>query len=128
MNMQITPSAAVSSYSSASESQARQGYLGALAAALRNGDVVAAQQALIELRGVGGGVSPDALFEKIDNSIKSSRTDEIKSASLALDEYRKSGQVDPYHNSEKMPGAQKAPLPVQLMAASGTGTLVNIKV
>ena len=38
MNMQITPSAAVSSYSSASESQARQGYLGALAAALRNGD------------------------------------------------------------------------------------------
>jgi hypothetical protein len=128
MNMQITPSAAVSSYSSASESQARQGYLGALAVALRNGDVVAAQQALIELRGVGGGVSPDALFEKIGASIKSTHTDDLKSASIALDEYRKSGQVDPYHNSEKMPDAQKAPLPVQLMAASGTGTLVNIKV
>jgi hypothetical protein len=128
MNMQITPSAAVSNYSSASESQARQGYLGVLAAALRNGDVVAAQQALIELRGVGGGVSPDALFEKIDNSIKSSHSDEIKSASLALDDYRKTGKTDPYNPSEKAPGAKKDPMPVQLMAASGTGTLVNIKV
>ena len=128
MNMQITPSIAVSSYSSASESQVRQGYLGALAAALRNGDVVAAQQALVELRGVGGGISPEALFEKIDKSIKSSYYDEIKSASIALDEFRKSGQVDSFNPSDKPPGAAKAPLPVHLMAASGTGTLVNIKV
>ena len=128
MNMQITPSTTVSSYSSASESQARQGYLGALAAALRNGDVVAAQQALVELRGVGGGISPEALFEKIDKSIKSSHYDEIKLASLALDEYRKTGQSINRDSSEKAPGAAKAPMPIQLMAASGTGTLINIKV
>jgi len=128
MNMQITPSTTVSSFSSASESQARQGYLGALAAALRNGDVVAAQQALVELRGVGGGISPEALFEKIDTSIKSSLYDEIKSASIALDEYRKTGKTSNYGASEKAPGAAQAPMPLQLMAASGTGSLINIKV
>ncbi|QWD13750.1 hypothetical protein G6678_05905 [Polynucleobacter paneuropaeus] len=128
MDMQITPSAPVSGFATVSESQSRQGYLGALAAALRNGDVTAAQQALIELRGVGGGVSPDSLFEKIDNSIKSTRSDDLKSASQALDEYRKSGLTEVNSPHEHIPGAQKAPMPVQLMAASGTGTLVNIKV
>jgi hypothetical protein len=82
MNMQITPSTTVSSFSSASESQARQGYLGALAAALRNGDVVAAQQALVELRGVGGGISPEALFEKIDTGM-------IKSSQCIIDAHTK---------------------------------------
>jgi len=128
MDMQITPTAAVSGFATVSESQSRQAYLGALAAALRNGDVTAALQALIELRGVGGGVTPDSLFEKIDNSIKTTRSDDLKSASQALDEYRKSGLTEANNPQEHVPGAQKAPLPVQLMAASGTGTLVNIKV
>lgn len=128
MNMQITPFIALPGYSSASELLARQGYLGALAAALRNGDIVAAQQALVELRGVGGGISPETLFDKIDKSLKSSYYVEIKSASLALDEYRKTGLIDNNDPSEKVTDVAKAPVPIQLMAASGTGTLVNIKV
>jgi hypothetical protein len=127
MNMQITPTTAVSGFATVSESQSRQAYLGALAAALRNGDVSAAHQALIELRGVGGGVTPDSLFERIDNSIKTTRTDDLRSASQALDEYRKSGLTEDNKSQDHIPGTQKAPMPVQLMAASGTGTLINIK-
>jgi|UniRef100_UPI004048CC10 hypothetical protein len=125
MSMQITSSSPVYvGLTTSGDSQVRQGYLGALAAALRNGNVVAATQALIELRGVGGGVSPAALFNTIDKALSTGKEADVKSASIALDQFRGNRNT----GSSPLDGqSSKEPMPAQLMAASGLGTLINTK-
>ena len=63
MDMQIN---SISSYSGAQDPSMlalRDQYLGALSAALRSGDAVSAQQALLGFVGTGGVVSPSTLYE-----------------------------------------------------------------
>lgn len=69
MNMQIN---SISSYGGSpdpSTQDIRSRYLGALNAALRSGDVNAAQQALLGFAGSGGIISPSTLFEKLQHSL-----------------------------------------------------------
>lgn len=129
-----TPAVSSGSFSTAtSDVQARQGFLGALAAALRTGDVSSAQQALNGLRGVGGGVSPGQLFNNIENAIISGKGDQIKAASTALDNYRSgatSAQAEA--STAPIPGQQKAllsgdPTAKQVLPGSGLGVFINCK-
>lgn len=100
-------------------------YLGALSAALRNGNVVAAQQALLGLGGVAGGLSPAAVFETIDSALKSGKVEEMKSASSMLDSLRTSRQLGEPKPVDK---DSTTPLSNDFMLASATGKLVNIYV
>jgi len=126
MDIQITSNASADSLS-VSDVQERNSYAGALAAALRTGNVLAAQKALLGLRGSGGGMSPASLFNAIDIALTGGKIEDIKNASAALDKFRAGGGeysdkkffgLDPKVNEPKE----------KLMAASGMGSLVNIKV
>jgi hypothetical protein len=69
MNMQIN---SVSSYGGSpdpSTQDIKSRYLGALNAALRSGDIDAAQQALLGFVGSGGIISPSTLFEKLQRTL-----------------------------------------------------------
>lgn len=69
MNMQIN---SISSYGGSpdpSTQDIRSRYLGALSAALRSGDIDAAQQALLGFVGSGGIISPSTLFERLERSL-----------------------------------------------------------
>lgn len=119
MGIDITPTSAISSGGS-NDNTNRQAYLGALTSALRNGNVVAAQQALLGLSGVIGGLSPSAVFNSIESAINSGKVEEMKAASSMLDASRASKPS--FKDSESRPSSS------DLMPASGTGKLVNIKV
>lgn len=69
MNMQIN---SISSYGGSpdpSTQEIRNRYLGALSAALRSGNIDAAQQALLGFVGSGGIISPNTLFERLERSL-----------------------------------------------------------
>ncbi len=71
MDMQIN---SISSYSGAQDPSMlalRDQYLGALSAALRSGDAVSAQQALLGFVGTGGVVSPSTLYERLKQALQS---------------------------------------------------------
>jgi len=117
MGIDITPTSAISS--GVSNDNNRQAYLGALTSALRNGNVVAAQQALLGLSGIAGGLSPAAVFNTIESALNSGKVEEMKAASSLLDASRA---------SKPKPKDSVSPSSSDLMPASGTGKLVNIKV
>ena len=118
MGIDITPTSAVNSGGS-NDSQ-RNAYLGALTSALRNGNVVAAQQALLGLSGITGGLSPAAVFNTIESALNSGKLEEMRAASSSLDASRAPKQ--------SVESDSKKPASNDLMPASGTGRLVNIKV
>ena len=71
MDMQIN---SISSYSGAQDPSTlalRDQYLGALSAALRSGDAVSAQQALLGFVGTGGIVSPSTIYERLKQALQS---------------------------------------------------------
>jgi hypothetical protein len=117
MGLDITPTSPLNS--GVSNDSNRQAYLGALTSALRNGNVVAAQQALLGLSGIAGGLSPAAVFNTIESALNSGKVEEMKAASSLLDASRAS---KPTHKDSISPSSS------DLMPASGTGKLVNIKV
>jgi hypothetical protein len=92
MDTQLSPISAVNpgAVVTTSDSQVRQGFLGALAAALRTGNLATAGQALNGLRGAGGGISPTQLFNQIDSALSSGKASAVKEASVALDSFRSS--------------------------------------
>ena len=97
MDTQLSPISAVNpgAVVTTNDSQVRQGFLGALAAALRTGDLTTAGQALNGLRGVGGGISPAQLFNQIDSALNSGKASAVKEASVALDSFRSSRTAAP---------------------------------
>ncbi|MBU3621824.1 hypothetical protein [Polynucleobacter sp. CS-Odin-A6] len=126
--MQITPYAPGEGLS-VSDVQERNSYAGALAAALRTGNVLAAQKALLGLQGSGGGMSPASLFNSIDLALIGGRAEDIKNASAALDKFRAGGGE---YSDKKFfgldPHIEKPSDKDKLMVASGMGSLINIKV
>ncbi len=68
--------------------QQRQQYSSALSAALKSGNLGAAQEAIFGLKGAGG-LSPASLFSKIEQALKSEDIDGAKTALKELQDFRK---------------------------------------
>jgi hypothetical protein len=71
MDMQINSISSYSGVQDPSTLALRDQYLGALSAALRSGDAVSAQQALLGFVGTGGIVSPSTLYERLKQALQS---------------------------------------------------------
>ena len=123
MGIEIVTTSAISSGGS-NDSQ-RQAYSGALTSALRNGNVAAAQRALLGLSGIAGGLSPAEVFNTIENALNSGKLDDMKAASSLFDASRAARLPGDHKSAIKEP---LSPSTKDLMPASGTGKLVNIQV
>ena len=122
MDTQLSPISAVNpgAVVTTSDTQVRQGFLGALAAALRTGNLTTAGQALNGLRGAGGGLSPTQLFNQIESALNSGKASAVKEASVALDSFRSGRTIPPAPATTFTSSNEgKTPfVPVSLTAAS----------
>ena len=123
MGIDIASTSAISAGGS-NDSQ-RQAYSGALTSALRNGNVAAAQRALLGLSGIAGGLSPSEVFNTIESALNSGKVEDMKAASSLFDASRAARQPSDTKPANKDP---LSPSTKDLMLASGTGKLVNIQV
>jgi hypothetical protein len=131
MNMQIN---SISSYGGSpdpSTQEIRNRYLGALSAALRSGDIDAAQQALLGFVGSGGIISPSTLFERLERSL--STGDKTQMDQLSRDV---ANSVEAQHenrvagpNNPQSPGSPSNPTADRtdhaLLVGAGLGSIIN---
>jgi hypothetical protein len=131
MNMQIN---SISSYGGSpdpSTQEIRNRYLGALSAALRSGDIDAAQQALLGFVGSGGIISPSTLFERLERSL--STGDKTQMDQLSRDV---ANSVEAQHenrvagpNNPQSPGSPSNPTADRtdhaLLVGAGLGSMIN---
>jgi len=131
MNMQIN---SISSYGGSpdpSTQEIRNRYLGALSAALRSGDIDAAQQALLGFVGSGGIISPSTLFERLERSLNTG--DKTQMDQLSRDV---ANSVEAQHenrvagpNNPQSPGSPSNPTADRtdhaLLVGAGLGSIIN---
>jgi hypothetical protein len=89
MGMEINSSIPFVTTAPAEYIQQRQEYSSALSAALKNGNLSAAQEAIFGLKGAGG-LSPASLFSKIEQAVKSGDLEDAKKSLAQLQNYGKS--------------------------------------
>lgn len=114
-----------------STQEIRNRYLGALSAALRSGDIDAAQQALLGFVGSGGIISPSTLFERLERSL--STGDKTQMDQLSRDV---ANSVEAQHenrvagpNNPQSPGSPSNPTADRtdhaLLVGAGLGSIIN---
>ncbi len=100
--------------------QQRQEYSSALSAALKTGNLGAAQEAIFGLKGAGG-LSPASLFSKIEQAVKSGNLDGAKNVLDELQGLRKNPDLQPFElRGEQVQELERGHFP-------GIGALVSTK-
>ena len=111
----------------------RSQYLGALSIALRSGDTLSAQQALLGFVGAGGVLSPSSLYGQVKQSLETGDKSQMTQLSNTIDSYRKSGPVSDATSSNQTVGNSSANLFINtnsqaestLLVSNGIGSFVN---
>jgi hypothetical protein len=120
MVMEINSLAPSVANTAAENIQQRQEYSSALSAALKNGNLGAAQEAILGLKGAGG-LSPASLFSKIEEAVKSGDLEDAKKSLAQLQNFGKNSHASGSRHDDSIPEMTHAALP-------GVGRLVNIMV